>query len=148
MKFKSEKIDEVTNEVILEFEASREEKEALDKFCEEKGMTLDEMVNTFLRDSLSRPEELFKWVKETRTDKLPKGTPGKPFYKKGDKTGFYLTYKEKEYFCIGTIEIIDAYGTYFQKDNEPSYDIMVENFADTGAPMFCKHITESSCYNI
>lgn len=148
MKFKSETIDEVTKEVILEFEASEEEKEILDKICKEKNMTLDELINTFLKDSIAHPEEFFKWIKENRTDRLPKGVAGRPFYKMGDKTGFYLNYKGKEIFCIGTIEIIDAYGTFFQKDNEPSYDILVDNFNDTGEKMLVKHIVESSCYNI
>ena len=148
MKILSQSVDEVTQELFLEFEVTKEEREFLDNLCKEHGLSMDELINSILRDSLNKPEELFKIIKENRTDKLPKGEAGKPFYKRGDRTGFYLTYNEKEYFCIGTIEIVDAYGTYFQKDNEPSYDIMVENFADTKEKMLVKHIVESSCYNI
>lgn len=39
---------------------------------------------------------------------------------------------------VGTIEIIDAYGTFFQSD-EPSYDVLVEEES-----CLYKHIRESS----
>ena len=69
-------------------------------------------------------------------------------YKIDDIVGFYIIpyQEEKEIFCIGKIEIVDAYGTFGQKE-EPSYDIMVENFNGQGR-MLVKHIKESSCYNI
>lgn len=148
MKFLSERIDEVTKEVILEFEATDEEKNALDEFCRKNDTTLDKLVTNFLEESVNHPKEVSKWIKENRDDKLPKGTPGKPFYNKGDVTGFYLSLDNEEIFCIGTIEIIDAYGTYFQLDQEPSYDILVENFNNTGETTLVKHIVESLCYDI
>ena len=60
---------------------------------------------------------------------------GKPKFKYGDVVEFMYN-NEK---IIGTVEIIDKYGTYFDKTNV-SYDIMCDNYK--GKPMFFKHVRE------
>jgi hypothetical protein len=80
--------------------------------------------------------------------KCKKGVIGKPIFSYGDTVGFYIKLhnSDEEVFCIGKVEIIDAYGTFEQND-EPSYDIMVEDFNNMGRTLI-KHIRESSCYKI
>lgn len=75
------------------------------------------------------------------------GILGNPKFKYGDVVGFYLKpYKEtKEKFFIGTIDIIDSYGT-FEQSIEPSYDVMVENYNETNERCLIKHIRESHLY--
>ena len=46
---------------------------------------------------------------------------GSPKYKRGDRVSF--TFKEE--IKTGYVYIVDAYGT-FEQDEEPSYDIMVD----------------------
>lgn len=79
--------------------------------------------------------------------KCDKGTIGMPAFKCEDEVGFFLTpYGETERkFHVGKVYIIDAYGT-FEQNEEPSYDIMVEEYNGTGKPCLVKHIRESSCY--
>lgn len=60
---------------------------------------------------------------------------GKPRFKYGDVVEFMYN-NEK---IVGTVEIIDSYGTYFDKSNV-SYDIMCDNYK--GKPMFFKHVRE------
>lgn len=74
---------------------------------------------------------------------------GKPKYKYEDKVGFWLIpYKETEKkFFVGKVYIIDAYGT-FEQNKEPSYDIMVEDFNETGRPALVKHVRESECVDV
>lgn len=148
MEFIKEYLDENTNEVILEFNATKEEREILEKKCKELNLSLNEYINKTLETAINNPKEFKQWIKENRDDKNNVGTIGKPIYKRGDKTGFYITphKKDEEIFCIGTIEIIDAYGT-FEQNEEPSYDILVENFDEKG-PCLVKHVRESSTYNI
>lgn len=67
----------------------------------------------------------------------------KPKYKENDKVKFNLSYNNKEYTIIGEIYIIDKYGT-FEQNEEPSYDIYVDNFIDTNKPCLVKHIRESA----
>ena len=68
---------------------------------------------------------------------------GHPLYHHGDVVQFKLNRNEGDpIVCIGTIEIIDKYGT-FEQNNEVSYDVMVKNFANSGELMFVKHILES-----
>jgi len=57
---------------------------------------------------------------------------GNPKFDYGDKVKFEIDGKTK----VGTIEIIDAYGTFFYKE-DVSYDIMVEE-----ENTFYKHIAE------
>lgn len=72
---------------------------------------------------------------------------GKPIFKYEDQVGFYLKpYGEAEKkFFVGKVYIIDAYGT-FEQNEEPSYDIMVEDYNGTGRPCLVKHVRQSSCY--
>lgn len=74
---------------------------------------------------------------------------GKPKYKYEDKVGFWLKpYQEPEKkFFVGTVYIVDAYGT-FEQNEEPSYDIMVEDFNGTGRPCLVKHIRESEIVEV
>ena len=67
---------------------------------------------------------------------------GKPKYNFNDKVKFSLKYKGEEYTLIGTIDIIDKFGT-FEDDSDVSYDIMV-NDGDMPItyPCLFKHIRE------
>lgn len=67
----------------------------------------------------------------------------KPKYKENDRVKFNLSYNNKEYIIIGGIYIVDKYGT-FEQNEEPSYDIYVDNFIDTNKPCLVKHIRESA----
>lgn len=67
---------------------------------------------------------------------------GKPKYKMGDKVSFTLRDDNDIFNCEGEIWVVDAYGT-FRQNTEPSYDIMVENWRNSGTQMFVKHIEES-----
>lgn len=71
---------------------------------------------------------------------------GKPKYKRGDTVYFRFTDRDgNECEAHGQVCIVDAYGTFGQNE-EPSYDIMVGDFMDTGEPCFCKHVVESLIY--
>ena len=68
---------------------------------------------------------------------------GKPKFKYDDKVKFTMKYQDKEYSLIGTIYIVDKYGT-FEQNKEVSYDIMVEDGDfPVGYPCLFKHIEES-----
>ena len=68
---------------------------------------------------------------------------GKPKFNYGDVVRFEKEKKKDSVItCIGTIEIIDKYGT-FEQNKEVSYDIMVDNFNANNEPVFVKHIVES-----
>lgn len=79
--------------------------------------------------------------------KCEENIAGKPLFDYEDKVGFYITpYGGTEpIFFIGKIYIIDRWGT-FEQNEEPSYDIMVENYDGTGKSALFKHIRQSSCY--
>ena len=66
----------------------------------------------------------------------------KPKYKLGDVVEFIVNDKTQ----VGTIEIVDRFGTFGQSD-QPSYDIMVDNWFGSGEAMFCKHVVESLVLN-
>lgn len=74
---------------------------------------------------------------------------GKPRYKYEDTVGFWLKLygEDEQKFFVGKVYIIDAYGT-FEQNEEPSYDIMVEDFNGTGKPCLVKHIRESECIDV
>lgn len=75
---------------------------------------------------------------------MGKGVVGSPQYKKGDKVVFGFEWRDgSEQEMTGAVYIVDAYGT-FEQNEEPSYDIMVEDFRDSGEPCLVKHIRESS----
>jgi len=42
----------------------------------------------------------------------------------------------------GKVYIVDPYGT-FEQNEEPSYDVMVENYKGSGQACLVKHIRES-----
>ena len=68
---------------------------------------------------------------------------GNPVYNVGDRVSFDIRGKNcMRHTVIGTVEIIDRYGTFGQHA-EVSYDVMVNDWLGTGEPMFCKHIVES-----
>lgn len=64
---------------------------------------------------------------------------GRPQYTYGDSVRFAIIIDGEKKVFEGTIEIIDAYGT-FEQNEEPSYDIMVDV---SGAQCLFKHVRES-----
>lgn len=62
--------------------------------------------------------------------------PEKSKYKEGDQVSFVIDGEK----YVGTIEIVDAWGTFFAPD-EVSYDIMVDDFR--GSRCLIKHVGES-----
>lgn len=60
---------------------------------------------------------------------------GKPKFKYKDVVEFKYNGEK----IVGTVEIIDSYGTYFDK-SDVSYDIMCDDYK--GQQMFFKHVTE------
>lgn len=70
--------------------------------------------------------------------------PGRPIYSVGDFVSFQMTIDKNVETFDGTIEIVDRFGAWEIFDpREPSYDIMVENWRDSGEPALVKHIRES-----
>ena len=71
--------------------------------------------------------------------------PGKPMYSVGDRVSFPMKLDRKTVETFdGTIEIVDRFGAWeIDNPREPSYDIMVENWRDSGEPALVKHIRES-----
>ena len=72
---------------------------------------------------------------------------GKPKFKLDDKVQFDIVdnrdFPNEKYTLKGTVYIVDAYGT-FEQNEEPSYDIMVEEGDyPIGYPCLFKHIIES-----
>lgn len=73
-----------------------------------------------------------------------KHIPGNPMYSVGDLVSFQMTIDENVETFDGTIEIVDRFGACeIDNPREPSYDIMVENWRDSGEPALVKHIRES-----
>ena len=67
---------------------------------------------------------------------------GKPKFDYNDKVKFKIIEEnDKEIELIGTVAIIDAYGTFGQ-NKEVSYDIMVDSKSGNW-PILYKHIVES-----
>lgn len=71
--------------------------------------------------------------------------PGKPIYSVGDQVSFQMKLDGKNVETFdGTVAIVDGFGAWEIYDpREPSYDIMVENWRDSGEPALVKHIRES-----
>ena len=84
------------------------------------GEDYETLVENFLRNLNEEYEKRSKWVKE-------------PEYSLGDIVTFKFDGNSK----TGYVYVVDAYGT-FEQDEEPSYDIMVEN-----ENCLYKHIRES-----
>lgn len=73
-----------------------------------------------------------------------KHIPSKPMYSVGDFVSFQMTFDKNVEIFDGTIEIVDRFGAWeIDNPREPSYDIMVENWRDSGEPALVKHIRES-----
>ena len=73
-----------------------------------------------------------------------KHIPGKPMYSVGERVSFQMTIDKNVETFDGVIEVVDRFGAWeIDNPREPSYDIMVENWRESGAPMFVKHIRES-----
>lgn len=73
-----------------------------------------------------------------------KHIPGNPMYSVGDLVSFQMTIDENVETFDGTIEIVDRFGAWeIDNPREPSYDIMVENWRDSGEPALVKHTRES-----
>ena len=71
--------------------------------------------------------------------------PGKPMYSVGDFVSFQMTIDENVETFDGVIEIVDRFGAWeIDNPREPSYDIMVDNWRNSGEQMFVKHIRESN----
>ena len=66
-----------------------------------------------------------------------------PKYIYDDVVRFELEYNGNTYLCTGKVYIVDRYGT-IEQNEEPSYDIMVENFLGGKDSCLVKHIRESS----
>ena len=68
---------------------------------------------------------------------------GKPKYKMGEKVEFDVWDKHyQKHTLAGTVEIIDAWGT-FEQNKDVSYDIMVQKSHFNGGVCLYKHIVES-----
>lgn len=67
----------------------------------------------------------------------------KPMYNVNDMVIFKTGNNEKSTYT-GQIKIINRFGTFFQ-DEEPSYDIFVENYSSNkdNPRSFVKHVRES-----
>lgn len=73
---------------------------------------------------------------------------GKPKFNFGDRVSCVFTGDDgKDFTVIGTVEIIDIWGTFEQKE-EVSYDFMVEDWRGSGTPVFVKHIRESELQKV
>lgn len=148
MKIKNEYLDEKTNEYVFEVECTDEERTALEEISKEQGFSnINDYICSLLELFVENKEQAKEWIKNNRTDKCKKTPIGQPVLKMGDKVGTYLTIHGNEIFCIGTVEIIDSYGT-FEQNEEPSYDIMVNNFNNSGERCLVKHVRQSNCFKL
>ena len=98
------------------------------------------MINKFtgkeMPDVLYKISDMVKF-KLTVPDKVPSDYPSYDKYYKDRKNFKYLTIE-----VFGVVAIVDIYGT-FEQNEEPSYDIYVQNFRDSGKDVFVKHIPQS-----
>lgn len=69
---------------------------------------------------------------------------GNPKFNYGDIVSSYIVDMTGDIIEFeGTVEIIDRYGT-FEQNEEVSYDVMVDNWCNSGKKMFVKHLRESN----
>lgn len=69
---------------------------------------------------------------------------GNPKFNYGDTVSSYIVDMTGDIIEFeGTVEIIDRYGT-FEQNEEVSYDVMVDNWCNSGEKMFVKHLRESN----
>ena len=62
MELIKEYLDEKTNKYVLEFNATAEEKEALETKCHELNLTVDELAEKSLRWCIDNPDKFKKWI--------------------------------------------------------------------------------------
>jgi len=74
-------------------------------------------------------------------------TLGKPKFTYNDVVNFELEHNDKTYTCVGKVYIVDKWGCC-GIDDEPCYDVMVEDFLGDGQPCLVKHIRESDVRTI
>lgn len=67
---------------------------------------------------------------------------GKPIFKEEDRVKFLCRLDKDPVELVGTVYIVDAWGTFEQRE-EPSYDVMVDDIGGGTSCLF-KHIEESS----
>ena len=67
-------------------------------------------------------------------------------YNIDDEVKFSLEMNGRTFNVKGEVKIIDAYGTFEQKE-EPSYDVMINNPLEPSQQILIKHIRESSLEN-
>lgn len=73
-----------------------------------------------------------------------KHIPGKPMYSVGDRVSFQMTIDGNVETFDGNIGIVDRFGAWEIEDpHEPSYDILVCNWRDSGKMTLVKHVRES-----
>lgn len=73
-----------------------------------------------------------------------KHIPGKPMYSVGDQVSFQMTINGNIETFDGTVTIVDRFGAWdIDYPSEPSYDILVCNWRESGGIMLVKHIRES-----
>lgn len=98
---------------------------------EDNKVNYEAFLNQILEEATYREKERIAELKA-------KGFP-KAVYKRGDEVSFRFDGKDVH----GEIFIVDAYGT-FEQNEEPSYDIMVDDYYDNGERVLIKHIRQSS----
>lgn len=124
---------------------SKDETEYYNDLYKSLNVSPDEPTNRYMLWARHYPDKFRECVqKQILPEKLP-GKIGNPLFRRGDIVGFFLKMSndEDETFFKGKVDIVDAFGTFGQNE-EPSYDVMVENFNNTGAPCLVKHIRESA----
>lgn len=78
-----------------------------------------------------------------------KHIPGKPMYSVGDRVSFRMTIDENVETFDGTIEVVDKFGAWeIDNPREPSYDVLVCNWRESGEMMLVKHVRESKITKI
>ena len=70
---------------------------------------------------------------------------GKPKYQESDIVKFDIIplNSDESIECEGWVYVVDKYGIFGYND-DVYYDVMVENYNDTGEKMLVKHIKESN----
>lgn len=124
---------------------TKEEKEYFDNLYQMLGITASEVINRYIIWAKNYPERFKECVQKQILPKKLMGKIGNPLFKRKDTVGFFLKMNnddEEEAFFKGKVEIVDSCGT-FEQNEEPSYDVMVEDFNNTGAPCLVKHVRES-----
>lgn len=107
---------------------------------------LDKKISELIEDNKFNYEDFFNQIlaevsyreQERIAELRAKGFP-EAVYKCGDEVAFRFDGKDVH----GKIFIVDRYGT-FEQNEEPSYDIMVDDYYDNGEKVLVKHIRQST----